>query len=796
MSDASANHLLPPETFWQLLGRYRVKIPLLQRDYAQGRNDPQVDQVRGDFVMAIVTAARPGGTARLDLGLVYGTTRADADPPQLALIDGQQRLTTTFLAHWFLAWRGAAAAEHEDIARRLGRFTYETRASARDFCLALTSRGLGLAPGGVIAAIEDAPWFFSTWRRDPTVGAMLVMLGEIERQFADDAKEGEDYPARWARLTAAGPGAVFFRFLPMSDHRLTDDLYLKMNARGRTLTEFEKFKAWLERHVEKEFTPEQQRGLAGPAKSWQEEIDLDWTDFFWKHSGRQPEKMHADFLRFFKATALNHFIAALKDTEVVKKLVDEVSGDGFMPTASLEKLFTFEAVRDTFRVLRKLSGGALETLSEKELFEKFAAATATYKTRVDFHALCRFLIGHKEPYDATACRRWMRVVWCLTGNTSINEPADFGRLVTTIQRSAPEASGDVHRWLAAEPGPKLDGFSPYQIREEKRKARLARAGHEETESTRPNDGQGWEAALAEAEIHSFFNGQITFLLDLRQAGDGPEALFQFRVDADVARRVFDRMLWRGPEYLVERALLVQGDYLLHLGGETYRFGADDRDWRGQVFRVDHRIEYVHQLLRQLTPGQEETSLRGIIAEELAKPWPADDSQNWRRALIDCPALFEFCKQRNVRFEWDGHYFLLLDKKSRRKGAPCRELRVHRFYHKHLLDRDGDFRPFTVGYEEKGDADNYGLPFPRLDCPDYAINVRYLSEPPPKAGYYRLELIRKDRQSLPVEIVEHFAAPQEPSHDLSKKSEGRIHLRYGDEIEAIGALYWLSSKLSA
>ena len=44
-------------TFWLLLQRWRVEIPLIQRDYAQGReHDPKAKQIREDFIRRLFAA--------------------------------------------------------------------------------------------------------------------------------------------------------------------------------------------------------------------------------------------------------------------------------------------------------------------------------------------------------------------------------------------------------------------------------------------------------------------------------------------------------------------------------------------------------------------------------------------------------------------------------------------------------------------------------------------------------------------------------------------------------------------
>ncbi|MEJ2457695.1 MAG: M3 family metallopeptidase [Novosphingobium sp.] len=38
---------------------------------------------------------------------------------------------------------------------------------------------------GLSAWIEDQPWFMYTWRLDPTIQSMLVMIDAIHQRFAD-----------------------------------------------------------------------------------------------------------------------------------------------------------------------------------------------------------------------------------------------------------------------------------------------------------------------------------------------------------------------------------------------------------------------------------------------------------------------------------------------------------------------------------------------------------------------------------------------------------------------------------
>ena len=83
----------------QLLQRHgHIRIPMIQRDYAQGR--PAESAVRELFLRALEEALRKPAddpTLPLNLDFIYGSVEGDGKKRFLPL-DGQQRLTTLFLA--------------------------------------------------------------------------------------------------------------------------------------------------------------------------------------------------------------------------------------------------------------------------------------------------------------------------------------------------------------------------------------------------------------------------------------------------------------------------------------------------------------------------------------------------------------------------------------------------------------------------------------------------------------------------------------------------------------------------
>ena len=256
----------------------RIEIPLIQRDYAQGREGGMVERIRTSFLNVLHSAVTGGEGVSLDF--VYG----DVENGTLRPLDGQQRLTTLFLLHWYLAFRAERISQVDGWKR----FSYATRASARLFCERLGECQPPPAVENVSAWIVDQAWYLHTWRHDPTVQSMLVMLDAMHERFRDD-----DCLAAWERLVDAKEPAISFHLLPIEQMGLSEDLYIKMNSRGKPLTPFENFKARFEQVLEAS-CPERVEEFAL-------KVDGAWSDLLWPYRG-SDFIVDDEFLRYF------HFI--------------------------------------------------------------------------------------------------------------------------------------------------------------------------------------------------------------------------------------------------------------------------------------------------------------------------------------------------------------------------------------------------------------------------------------------------------------------------------------------------------
>ena len=307
-------------TFWRFLNEHSVEIPIIQRDYAQGRLGKE--ELRKTFLKDLKQAL--DSCVPLKLDFVYGSMERGILNP----LDGQQRLTTLWLLHWYLAYM--AGAMDKEVKRVLAKFTYETRISSREFCGFLTAFDSLPPPGtGVVEHIQNQTWFRSTWKYDPTIQSMLRMLGG-STQGGKDGIAGvfslcseKDciecrlsqciaYEEYWKRLIGTDCPIIFYS-LDIHGINQTDDLYIKMNARGKPLTSFENLKADLAGYIQNRAKSLPDNALPdNEMQTWKDlgkedtgfaiKMDTDWMNIFWKNCSpdRVVDEIYFAFLnRFF-----------------------------------------------------------------------------------------------------------------------------------------------------------------------------------------------------------------------------------------------------------------------------------------------------------------------------------------------------------------------------------------------------------------------------------------------------------------------------------------------------------------
>ena len=100
---------------------------------------------------------------------------------------------------------------------------------------------------------------------------MINMLHDIDCHYQAIGYSQEDFINVWERLKRN----VKFWLLYLSDLNTTDELYIKMNSRGKPLTDFEHFKAMLDEY-------------AHTNGELSNKIDTRWTKLLWRYRDASP----------------------------------------------------------------------------------------------------------------------------------------------------------------------------------------------------------------------------------------------------------------------------------------------------------------------------------------------------------------------------------------------------------------------------------------------------------------------------------------------------------------------------
>lgn len=349
------------ESFWSMLSRvgneFDIYIPRIQRDYAQGRQDDATKQIREKFVddifNTLVNFDKNGEI--LDINFIYGNIEDEDGNRRFIPIDGQQRLTTLFLLHWYFALYSGKIDDEPEVEKRLLQFQYETRNVTGKFCRNLTEYvrinfNIIASERKISDAIRNYYWFFSDFENDSSVRGMLVMIDAIHDKATEYLNAGISLDGIFDMLTS-DKAPIRFLYLNIDDVGLTDSIYIKMNARGKALTHFENFKAQLSNYLsdDKNF-----------ASEFIDNINGKWSEFFWNPvyrrivkdpiSGKEIRETTFDnqMMKFFRFCMLMDYIANLDDSIVVnnQKRIRDVLRDLLKEQ---DYFFTSRLFKDEFR---------------------------------------------------------------------------------------------------------------------------------------------------------------------------------------------------------------------------------------------------------------------------------------------------------------------------------------------------------------------------------------------------------------------------------------------------------------
>jgi hypothetical protein len=496
-----------------------IQIPMIQRDYAQGRLD-EVD-IRNRFLKSIFYSLI--NDVALELDFVYGSIKEIDKKIHFIPLDGQQRITTLFLLHWYIGKRELNDTELDDLINSLKGFTYATRSSARDFCekLMIISISFNEIPS---KEITNAAWFYDRFEKDPTIKAMLNMLDAIHNHYEIELTKNKDLKL------FSSTSKLSFYILPLGGFNLSDELYIKMNARGKQLTDFENFKADLINWIRDEKNPnsnEFQKKVTLKERnmpyhlSFAIKLDNSWTNLFWEYLNQfKTDSKNIDiyYLRFWNRFLLNNYIILSQELPDIieneiafKKLYsNEESEDKFRyegfdfykplfekKNTILNAQITLDGLSKNFLEIKKCLQPVWAIKDSWSLFDE----KITQRQRILFLAISLYL--QKNDFEKDKFKNWIRVVWNIIIDPDIRSIAVMINIMRIVDKLS-AGSGDIYKFLTE---PSLSAiiqnetsFVKAQLEEERLKAELIISD------------LAWEKEIIAAEKHPLFQGNINFLL--------------------------------------------------------------------------------------------------------------------------------------------------------------------------------------------------------------------------------------------------------------------------------------------
>lgn len=520
LTDILSKELIIEEQYSSMTYKFEgIQIPMIQRDYAQGRADEA--EIRNRFLKSIFNALVQNEFLELDF--VYGSIKEIDKAIHFIPLDGQQRLTTLFLLYWYIGKRELNASELNLLLNTLKGFTYATRSSARDFCEKLMSISISFTDHPK-KEITNSAWFYGRFEKDPTVMAMLIMLDDIHSFYELELAKDKTIQLFSSLLKLS------FYILPLGGFNLSDELYIKMNARGKQLTDFENFKADLINWIRNEKNPnsiEFQKTVKLKDRvmpfhlSFATKLDNSWSHLFWEYiKQHKTDSKNIDmfYLRFWNRFLLNDYIISSSELSdviengfVFKKLYSNEESEGTFKYEGFEfyqQLFvkknvllnaqlTLDGLSDNFIEIQKCLQPVWSVKDNWNLFDE----KINQRQRILFLAISLYL--QNNTFDKNKFKNWIRVVWNIIIDPDIRSISVMINIMKLVNKLS-VGSGDIYKFLVSPPLQAIvqseTSFVKTQLEEEKLKAKLIIAD------------PAFEAELVLAEKHQLFQGNIGFLL--------------------------------------------------------------------------------------------------------------------------------------------------------------------------------------------------------------------------------------------------------------------------------------------
>lgn len=623
----------------------KVFIPKIQRAYAQGR---QIEsEVRNEFLDDIFATLIDENAAPLELSFLFGSKQNTADIHDgFELLDGQQRTTTLFLLYWYIYTR-----EQRSIPDYLQKFTYDTRDTSRAFLDHIVNGFYEFDNDNPSHIIRNLKWFTDDYNCDPTIVAMLNMMDSIHGKYNELKCSG---------LTLRLNKLCFY-ILMLEQFDMNDELYIKMNSRGLSLTAFENFKASVVKYMKEEIhgTKYSETYEQSGQPFWlyfTTMIDASWVDMFWRREVSGIGLLNMDnkaigyrYFRFFNRYFFSKASQQLPYTSDNRNpIVDFFYALTPQKDNASDKLLSWkscyiplfdsfqEDISDCFievtRIFETLHvyQSSIEKMVKSDPYgnlTEFSIDTDIYTLhkKVAFSAVIMFLAAIPKGSsfaddNVKICfKQMLRVLYNIIENTQIE---DVVSVVSVIKNMSKLLSGD---------GVTTDNFYKSMTFMD------VKTGQLEEEVIKAKEmflsgtfDKSWEDAFITAETHPFFKGSVRFFFT-PSAGTSSNFVNRYKVIS----KLFD-IYGISPEYreghILIRAILSQiNNWNNGLSDMYITENAEPNKYLKNTIRKFERLrnmfckyftqkkdmkEYLMELIENAHPAQGEEERFGIMFNRL------------------------------------------------------------------------------------------------------------------------------------------------------------------------------------
>lgn len=707
------------KSFYDIVSKYIIEVPIIQREYAQGRNTEKIKSIRKRFVTDLAKTIT--NNEEIHLGFVYGKIEGKENLKRKILnkeavssileavkfyannlefkisanieeidneesnhnllkfipLDGQQRLTTLYLLYWYLYFKGAKSKNNDWLSH----FKYSNRKSSLTFCKELVNaenidslqkKQKKNSEINIKELIVNSSFFLKKWSKDSTVSGMLEMLLSLESAFDSDFDfskiDIEELP-------------FTFDFMDLDSLNQTDDLYVKMNSRGKQLSDYEHFKSWLQ-----EYHKEVEDNVW--VDSFWRKLDTVWLNYFWRNMDVDFSALDDFYYNYIKNLALMHCLAnnkeipfeklkenynLIRNTEVydnqkiayipldkyfVKWINDSKEEKSFF-IFNLDSLKFIEKAFDSLIYLEqnenyrelKLHDIVCKPFIENipsDFFLKSNLFTPTLWHSVFYYSFIIFVNDRdRDEFTVTGLQEWLRFTRNIIYNTYIQSPENFNSALKQInniellkfQINDAVLNNTVENVF----------FENSQFEEEKAKIALINV-------------EGWKEQIQLLENHSYLYGQINFVLNFAKDESGNYSLSDFVKYGNAITKLYSKEIRQTAEKILERFLLCEDFYLPYyksdyifcsssLGGLRTK----NENWR--MFFKGNKINTLKAAIDKLknnpvTPESLINYINNYLSSSNVK------QSDWKYLFLKFPQAISYCKETAIRKESENDIRLL------------------------------------------------------------------------------------------------------------------------------------------